>query len=386
MLAAAAGLIALPFSPTLAVMLGADGSWDASHHVRGISGVQQLMRDAMGVRDEELAVAAVMTTSIYGMLMLADALSERARIRWPASWHCENTECYDEMFCEPTRASLVRRPGNTYSNILYLFGALVIAPSAWSAGYPPRSHPSLFQVADAMFGGMLLALATLSTIWHASNAPKSQYIDLWAMDSCIAFLIVRMACIGLLCTMVAAGVANATAHAVAATTCALLFAAVITLNATKQIADSRAGLLDGGCPFAGRRRLQGRSPLGPVVVAEAALFLGLPILFMLLPFVVQVYAARTVGSRVAHTLMIASLSIGWGYRATERFFLDGCAPMNLVHRMQARAADANNWLRSTALTALAALVSPTAVLHFFTGVTLVIGYVHARTVDACLDL
>ena len=73
-----------------------------------------------------------------------------------------------------------------------------------------------------MFGVLLLILAVLSVIWHSSNAPDSrkytnisikfldaapvacdstsdrllvitEYIDLWSMDSCIAYLIVRIA-------------------------------------------------------------------------------------------------------------------------------------------------------------------------------------------------
>ena len=106
-------------------------------------------------------------------------------------WRTENTQCYDEMFCEPTRASLVRRPGNTYSNVFYLFGALAVLLSTLSADCVAR-RSNAFRVADAMFGAMMLILALLSVTWHASNAPKSQYVDLWAMNSCIVYLIVRI--------------------------------------------------------------------------------------------------------------------------------------------------------------------------------------------------
>ena len=66
-----------------------------------------------------------------------------------------------------------------------------------------RQTPNPFLVADTIFGVMLLILASLSVIWHASNAPKSQYIDLWSMDSCIAYLIIRCACQGVLVLLIA---------------------------------------------------------------------------------------------------------------------------------------------------------------------------------------
>ena len=39
---------------------------------------------------------------------------------------------------------------------------------------------------------------------------------------------------------------------------------------------------------------------------------------------------------------------------------------------------------SLALTTAAALASPTAILHAFTGVTLLVGYMHARSLDQTL--
>ena len=202
------------------------------------------------------------------------------------------------------------------------------------------------------------------------------------MDSCIFYLIIRMACVGGLAVLVrGVGVPFASAAPLAAGACALLYAALILLLARKQHADSREKLLDGGCPFAGRRRLQGRSPLGPVVVAEACAFGAMPLAFMLLPGIVQAKAVRTVGSVIAHTLMLETLAVGWGYRMVERFVLDGCAPMRLIVALQARKGTRASWVKSGALTALAALFSPTAVLHGWTGVTLVAGYMHARSVD-----
>ena len=67
----------------------------------------------------------------------------------------------------------------------------------------------------------------------------------------------------------------------------------------------------------------------------------------------------------------------------ERFVLDGYAPMNLVLRLQQRqrAASSSGSVGSFLLTFAAATVSPTALLHWFTGVTLFVGYMHVRSMD-----
>ena len=61
---------------------------------------------------------------------------------------------------------------------------------------------------------------------------------------------------------------------------------------------------------------------------------------------------------------------------------DGCAPMNFIHRLQQTP---RGRVGSFVLTTLAALVSPTAILHSFTGVTLLVGYMQSKTVQAMLQ-
>lgn len=73
---------------------------------------------------------------------------------------------------------MVRRPGNTYSNFVYFFHSLLVLISVYrDLERGETSDP--FWVSDLLFGVMLLILSMLSVLWHASNAPKSQYIDLW---------------------------------------------------------------------------------------------------------------------------------------------------------------------------------------------------------------
>jgi hypothetical protein len=69
-------------------------------------------------------------------------------------------------FLRTTRIAL---PGLwRYSNCVYLFGALVVLRSATR---PPSAAtpPSALWAADALFGGMLLALAALSTVCPPPN-------------------------------------------------------------------------------------------------------------------------------------------------------------------------------------------------------------------------
>jgi hypothetical protein len=191
-------LAALPFQPRILVAAGVDGSFDNAHNLTrgaplGMETLALLMDATTGLSAAQVRALWIATGAAFGLLFALDLLSERwpEAVRWPASWCCENRQCYTEMFCEPTRASLVRRPGNTYSNVFYLFGALAVLLSTLSADCVAR-RSNAFRVADAMFGAMMLILALLSVTWHASNAPKSQYVDLWAMNSCIVYLIVRI--------------------------------------------------------------------------------------------------------------------------------------------------------------------------------------------------
>ena len=219
-------------------------------------------------------------------------------------------------------------------------------------------------------------------------------------------ILLAIACLGLLaCLNWAAFLPTDTSRDLAAAACAVLYGALIVLNGKTQWADHRRAFLDKGCPFAVRTTIS-REDKGLATAKGACLFGGMPVLFMTVPCLVQLLALRSVGSVLASTVMLGALIVGWGYRMLERFALDGCAPMNAVHHMQ------RNWIGkqqppleygnsgaavpppgagaaggvrgravSCVLTCAAALVSPTAVLHTFTGVTLVVGYLHARSLD-----
>ena len=393
-------LLALPWLPTTLAALS-NSSWDDEHGV-SFSGdlldmVGTLLREATGRTDIQLKNALSLTLGACGLLMIADIASEFFPnvIHWPVSWNCDNQQCYREMFCEPTREGcLVRRAGNCYSNASYLFTSLVVSLSAWQQHKQGVWNSMAF--ADAMFGVMLLALAVSSVIWHASNAPKSQYIDLWSMDSCILYLILRIACLGMKSTCTYLGASDRACAQTASITCAMMYGLLLARNAAHQWKSHKTGYLDGGCPFSMRNRVLGRGGSRgslikkPPSIRGVCIFLGMPIVYMVVPSIVML-ATRAPGSVIAGQLMLVSLVIGWSWRMMERWALDGCGPMNSVHALQRRWLPQRRLIRgvrnraiSVVLTTLAAAVSPTAVLHLFTGATLLLGYVVVRSMDSVL--
>ena len=63
----------------------------------------------------------------------------------------------------------------------------------------------------------------------------------------------------------------------------------------------------------------------------------------------------------------------------DRWLFDGFAPINAINAAIGRR---NGNTAGGLLTVLAALLSPTAILHAFTGVTLLAGYAHVRSMDS----
>ena len=203
------GLVSLPLLP---ILLSSQDypwlhtSWDEDNAVTLFSGSAlraclALTEETLGLSTSEILLAAIAAALPLLALAAAETLNLLGALdppaAWPRSWSTSNTRCYHEMFCEPTRPGLcvlVRRPGNTYSNCVYFLGSACILLSLLRHRAPGDPGTDPFWVADAVFAFMLGALGALSTVWHSSNAPVSHYLDLWSMDSCIVFLIVRYSC------------------------------------------------------------------------------------------------------------------------------------------------------------------------------------------------
>jgi hypothetical protein len=107
-----------------------------------------LLQSTTGLTVPELQLAAAATAVAFFLLGAADLLSNifPQTVAWPKSWNTDNRQCYTEMFAEPTRDSLLRRPGNVYSNCLYLFNGLVVLMSCFKE---QKSAPNVFWLADS---------------------------------------------------------------------------------------------------------------------------------------------------------------------------------------------------------------------------------------------
>ena len=119
--------------------------------------------------------------------------------------------------------------------------------------------------------------------------------------------------------------------------------------------------------------------------------MGLPVALVIVP-TIALFLVGSAGSLLAVTIAQTSLAIGWNLRMGERFVIDGWMPMRIVVKWFSTTVspggskghperDGRDAQLSTLGTVCAALVSPTAILHFFTGFTLIFGYVHMRSID-----
>ncbi len=107
-----------------------------------------LLCNTTGLTDNDLQLAAAGTAAAFALLGAADLLSIifPQAIAWPKSWNTDNRQCYTDMFAEPTRDSLLRRPGNVYSNCLYLFNGLIVLMSCFKE---QNVVPNVFWLADS---------------------------------------------------------------------------------------------------------------------------------------------------------------------------------------------------------------------------------------------
>lgn len=382
-------------STLLATHVNVDSSWDVRHGIiadramTDIDIVTNLFRESLGVDTPFLShVALPVTVALFAALFAADA----AGALWPASWNTSQSRCYDQMFSEPRRhGRLVAHVGNTLSNAVYFLASLLVLRSSLS------STSAFCSFADALFGAMLLLLAIMSVLWHACNPPKVHYLDLWSMDACIVFLIVRTVATGI----VGSGIA---APFTVSIITFLVYSLLIFRIALKRCGGVSlsyifggfgSGPLDAQCTFSARGRLAGGNP-NTMNTADICAYWALPAIYMIVPTLMQVMAIGSTGSVVAGTICSSTLVVGWTVRMFERFTLDGWGrhvmrtdPRSSLELIDTKGeadgktplpvTDANGL--SFAHLAWAAAVSPTAVLHWTTGLTLLFGYAWVRTLD-----
>eukprot|EP00536_Pseudo-nitzschia_multiseries_P008210 jgi/Psemu1/287646/fgenesh1_pg.205_\ len=287
------------------------------------------------------------------------------------------------------------------------------------------SSSTTFWYSDGLFGGMMLVLAISSTLWHAWNVPWVHYIDLWSMDNSILYLVARHLSLVVLyhasgnsgkigieheidigpsntiggnrLRLVATGSGsfilqrpNVTQLAKALDTNPMdvtLLIVYVTLIAASAIhyfyhVAWKHRYLHGSCGFSVRRRLSSSSNVWtrghfPIRTSEVCAFASLPFLLVGIPLVgMQILGDdhAFAGSLGAGRITQRTLIIGWSYRLLERWALDGspCQPSS---------DNGKNENGSVLGVVTNAVLSPTAILHWMTGVTLLAGYVQARSVE-----
>ena len=317
---------------------------------------------------------------------------------YPISWKTNNTLCYHDMFCEPTRfGRLIRRPGNTLSNATYLLASLCVLSSCYynycitvsvssvsKTTTTTTTTTTIFMFwADLLYGIMLLALAITSCWWHGSNGPWTQYVDLWSMNCCIPYLIIRNVLgIGLtVCLVRYTTMEPEKAQYIVSTLCAILYGGLIVQIGYTHYGWYTKGYLHGNCPFSGRARLLGISNLlsqgkpghQDVHILDVAIFAALPIYSYGLIVILEIFLFQSFGSHYAGEITTRTLVFGWIYRFWDRWLLDGHPIINYLMKTL----PPTSGLRTITM----AILSPTAVLHFLTGITLLVGFAHSKSLE-----
>lgn len=358
-----------------------DCEWDAK---QGIFDYSALLEHTLGLSSEVVYNIFYATFVVFAGLGVADVLLAQGRSKsgtgkpsdtfpWPASWKTDNYLCYHDMFSEPTRhGRLLRRPGNTLSNFSYMLGFLCILSSCFLG-----DKPNPFFWSDVEFGFVLMLLCVMSVIWHASNAPFSQYPDLGSMYMSIAYLLVRYLAHGwVMYSVRRKGMDPDEAFWWSSRAAVVVYTSMLIGVGRFYYVQFTKGWLHGPSPDSVRSRITGTSNVFAMgqedcYVATACVFTSLPVIMFFIPSAMTVMWYDSAGSRLAATVGYRTIAVGWTYRTWERFLMDGHAGMNYL---LAQPAGIFKMIGC-------ALVSPTAQHHLWTGITLLSGYVHSRSLE-----
>ncbi len=352
--------------------------------------------------------------------VIAENMSRKLIIGATATSPCETpyTACYEEMFSEPTRLiygiapkgkgtmatatpALCSRPGNSYSNFIYVFGGIYVFIATITDINDIRDHP--FEVCDLLFGTVLFALGIYSTLWHASHSNVVHTLDLATMDFCIAYLLIRMLMLG-----VAGLQFTNTMFPVAfskyqsGVLCLLICVALLTFLLVKRDETHGGSLLKSQCVFSGRRRLENST----IDMVGACLYLCMPAIYFSVPILLHyfVFADKLLvvsdsgvrdSATIMGTLACLSLVVAWSYRFSERFCMDGNVFMRYAWGVRIRTVvekadrtEVLSWtermqmfLREIFLVLLGCFLSPTAILHWLSGWTLLFGLGYCKNIE-----
>lgn len=371
--------------------------------------LSELVMLTTGLSSVSILVCATITIAFYTTLIWLDVTSTNQRpFQWPISWETNNNACYNDMFCEPSRNDrVIRRPGNTLSNIFYFFAALVVLLSSYTRYNNDETTTttsllllsSRFILSDLLFGSMLFILAISSTIWHSCNAFWSHSVDLWSMDAVILYLPIRTISLGSFVILHNNNILKDADHASSSSTIASLiclgvYTGLILINGRRHYDMYTTRFFDDGFPLAVRHRLpcspyvmeeywgDKRMPVVEAIgIVEVHLFAMIPAFSCFSQWILIRTLFHSVGSVCLARIVNISLLVGWEYRIFERWGFDGCVHMLYCHKKINAAIKRGNEMHSFLWTALAAVLSPTAVLHYCTGITLLAAFCYHRSLE-----
>lgn len=381
------------FPLTVGHFIGLDESYFDFDEIYG-SDFLKLMIATTGLSPLQLYACFSLTAAFYATIVWADITATERPFRWPSQWETDNNACYDDMFCEPSRKNrLIRRPGNTLSNFFYLLSAMVTLASSYSRAFSSEEKAS-FVLSDALFGVMLLILSISSTIWHACNAMWSHGIDLWSMEAVIIYLPIRMMSLAAFVILCKHSWDPIMASSMASAICMLIYLAHILSNGTRWKKKHNQKFWHDHCPFAVRNRLP-NSPYvqmkvdgtinklspGPIALYEVYLFALMPVSHNIPSWIMVKKVYGYFGSICLTRILNVSLSVGWIYRMSERWAFDACRHIKFFGEKMELAEQKGERLKSFAWLTLAAVLSPTAALHYLTGITLIAAFCHARSIE-----
>ena len=227
---------------------------------------------------------------------------------------------------------------------------------------------------------------------RALLAVMSHTVDLWSMEAVIIYLTIRISALAVYVFISKLTDGTLIASFVSTTLCLVAFILHIYDNALRWHGKHTSRLWQDFCPFAVRNRLpnsilvvskpdESRQKLSPMWLSEVYIFALLPVLSNSLNWILIKTTFHTVGSLVLVQILNRSLVFAWTYRLIERWGIDGCLPVLYCQKKIKESNNSGNNLLAILWTAAAALLSPTSVLHFWTGVTLIAAFCHSRTVE-----
>lgn len=214
------------------------------------------------------------------------------------------------------------------------------------------------------------------------------------LQAVIIYLTFRMIALGVYVILCKWTESHIIASFISSALCFAMFIGHIYDNACRWYGRHASRFWEHMCPFAVRNRLP-NSPyilriasdgtrselLKPIGLLEIYLYALLPVSSNVLNWILIRTTFHTVGSSCLVRILNRSLVFGWTYRLFERWGLDGCRHVLFCERKMFEAKENGDNLLVAFWTLIAAVLSPTASLHFWTGLTLIAAFCHSRSTE-----